>query len=73
MRIYKIDAAVVLADLQVSGDTYAINGPNPEYKFCLQKDGVLFASKDGKDYVIAIAAKIGDKEYSSKDLPISGE
>lgn len=69
---FPIDGAVSMADLEIQGEKISLPKMNPAYKFCLvgtDKDGsYILVSKDGKGYSLAVAVKIGKKEYSRDTL-----
>lgn len=65
---FPIDGAVSMADLEIHGEEISLPKMNPEYRFCAigtNEDGKhVVVSKDGKSYSLAVAVRIGKKEYS---------
>ena len=64
----KIDGAVVFPEMKKIGDTYVVPDMNHEYKLAILHDGYLWASKDKKDFVIAISVKIGEENFTINSL-----
>ncbi len=56
-KIFPISGAVCFADADFDGETIHLKPMNPEYRFGMVKDGVKWASKDGKLFVIALSVK----------------
>jgi len=54
---FPISKAVVMADCKIldDGDAFAFGEPNEDYQFGAFADSMTLASKDGKEYVLAVA------------------
>lgn len=46
-----------LADADFDEEAIHLKPMNPEYRFGMVKDGMIWASKDGKHFVIALSVK----------------
>ena len=75
--VFGIDAACVMPELKsviLDGeDGFEISDANSEYKYAVMHDGFLLASKDCKDWVIAIYVSVQGKELTGKDFQIAFE
>lgn len=54
---FPISKAVVMADCKIvdDGDAFEFGEPNEDYQFGAFADSMTLASKDGKEYVFAVA------------------
>lgn len=68
MIAIKIDGAVVFPEMKRIGDTYVLPDINHEYKLAILHDGYIWASKDKKDFVIALSVKIGEENLTINRL-----
>lgn len=69
--IFQIDSAISLRDMQecnVDGEPGIGLRENPEYAYATLHDDMLFASKDGREFFLALAVRRGEKMYTLRDL-----
>lgn len=67
--VFKIDGASVVSELIRDGDKITVADTNKEYKYAMfTSDRWLIASKDGKDWRIAIYIVKYGKEFTQKDF-----
>lgn len=74
IRMFRIDGAALveeLGDFEIGGEK-AWKFPkvkiNKEYKYGALMDDFLWASKDGRRYVMALAVEVRDTIYRLKDI-----
>lgn len=74
IRLFRIDGAALveeLGDFEIGGEE-AWKIPkakvNKEYKYGALMDDFLWASKDGRRYVMALAVEVRDTIYRLKDI-----
>ena len=63
-EVIKITGAVVYPEITIDGDAIIFPKINKEYKYALIKDGILWASKNGKLFCMAISIETKDGEYA---------
>ena len=67
-----IDGAVVMPELKkvnVNGEAaYQLPKTNPMYCFAALINGMPMASKDGREFVVAIAINVGGKMFSASEF-----
>ena len=67
-RIIRIDGACVYPEIQKTGNGYRFPEHNPSYRYAMIHDDILWASKDGKDYVMAICVNVNGKPANKSDI-----
>lgn len=74
IRLFRIDGAALveeLSDFEIGGEE-ALKLPkgkiNKECKYGAIMDDCLWASKDGRHYVMALAVEVRDRTYRLKDI-----
>lgn len=60
-----IDSAVVLCEAEINDEYVRLPKPNDEYKYAVYIGDLLWASKDGKGFVLALEAISNGKKVPS--------
>ena len=74
IRLFRIDGAALveeLSDFEIGGEKvwkFPKGKINKEYKYGALMDDCLWASKDGRRYVMALAVEVRDRTYRLKDI-----
>ena len=71
MLVINIDGAAVIRDMEKIGDDkYKMPEYNMAYKYAFKdKNAFVWASKDGKDYVLALGVIVGGEKIPSELIP----
>lgn len=67
-KLFPISGAAVATEIEHIGEYFVFPEINEEYKQGLFHEGLLWASKDGKIYVLAFEVDIKGKRYTHFDL-----
>lgn len=70
--VYKIDGAATGADMTIEmkggHKVYHLPELNPDYKYAIFYDDIIWASKDRKEFVPAICILVGEETYTATDF-----
>ena len=62
LAVMKIDSAAVLQEADITEEYIRLPEHNDEYKYAIYLNDALWASKDGKEFVLALEARTRRKK-----------